>query len=338
MDTRNKVLALLETSTPVSGAEIGRKLEVSRQAVNRILKELVMNGKVQKSGRTRGALYSLSEDGPKCTSIKRRYVLSGLQEDAVFEELTLLLPLKKEMTSKAWSILQYAFTEMLNNAIDHSRSAYCDVFMELGTYNVSFRIRDFGRGLFHSIQDSLSLDDEYTALIELTKGKRTSMPERHSGEGIFFTSKAADRMEFSSHQIRLVFDNEKNDVFASRIPYVKGTDVYLQLKLQSGKSLQEIFSEYAPEEYDFQFKRSRFYIRLFQEEYISRSEARRLYAGLDDFSEIILDFNGVKTIGQGFADEIFRVFKQKNPEIAIKTENANPVIQAMITHVDNGIK
>ena len=73
--------------------------------------------------------------------------------------------------------------------------------------------------------------------------------------------------------------------------------------------------------------------KLFLENYVSRSEARRLLYGLDKFKEINLDFQGVKFIGQGFADEIFRVFSRKHPEIIIKTRNVNDVIQQMIIHV-----
>jgi hypothetical protein len=38
-------------------------------------------------------------------------------------------------------------------------------------------------------------------------------------------------------------------------------------------------------------------------------------------------------IGQGFTDEIFRVFQNKHPDIIIKTENVIPTVQQMIRHV-----
>jgi hypothetical protein len=44
------------------------------------------------------------------------------------------------------------------------------------------------------------------------------------------------------------------------------------------------------------------------ESLMSRSQARRLMNRFDRFSEVVLDFTGVNFIGQGFADEIFRVF------------------------------
>ncbi|MEK7515598.1 MAG: DUF4325 domain-containing protein, partial [Patescibacteria group bacterium] len=47
-----------------------------------------------------------------------------------------------------------------------------------------------------------------------------------------------------------------------------------------------------------------------------------------------LDFGRVPTIGQAFADEIFRVFRLKYPQIRIQTVNANEAVKFMIDRVD----
>ncbi len=76
-------------------------------------------------------------------------------------------------------------------------------------------------------------------------------------------------------------------------------------------------------------------IKLLKTDYISRSEAKRLLVNLDKFREVELDFKSVKQLGQGFADEVFRIFVEKNPQLIINTSNTNPAIQAMINHVSN---
>ena len=63
---------------------------------------------------------------------------------------------------------------------------------------------------------------------------------------------------------------------------------------------------------------------------MSRSQARRLILGLDKFKIIVLDFNKVKTIGQSFADEIFRVFQNNHPDITIETINCCKAVEFMI--------
>jgi len=63
---------------------------------------------------------------------------------------------------------------------------------------------------------------------------------------------------------------------------------------------------------------------------ISRSQAKRLLARLDRFKTVLFDFKAVETIGQAFADEIFRVFAQGHPNIEIIPINATPEIQQTV--------
>jgi len=71
--------------------------------------------------------------------------------------------------------------------------------------------------------------------------------------------------------------------------------------------------------------------------FVSRSQARRLLSGFNRFTNIILDFDGVRSIQQGFADEIFRVFLSDHPHITIDYINTNEQIENMIKHVKNNI-
>jgi len=68
--------------------------------------------------------------------------------------------------------------------------------------------------------------------------------------------------------------------------------------------------------------------------YISRSEARRLLVNLDRFQQIELVFAGVESIGQGFADEVFRVFPGHHRGTVMEPVNAKPAVAAMIRHVE----
>ena len=246
--------------------------------------------------------------------------------------------LTRTISPKANDIARYAFTEMLNNAIDHSQSEKCLVEVIVDEFNFQFRIRDYGMGIFFSIYDKYNLPDENSAVGELIKGKTTTMSEKHTGEGIFFTSKVADEMFFRSHQVKLLFDNLKKDIFIEEKKNIRGTEVFFSVKKRTRKKLEDIFSIFAPEEFDYKFEKTRAMVKLFQREYISRSEARRLHHGLDKFKVIVLDFKGVNTIGQGFADELFRVFMQNYPEITLEIVHLKPSLQTIINHVvDNEI-
>jgi len=332
MDQKEKILTYLKERKTATGKELAALLGISRQALNKHVKELIRKSLISKIGNTKNALYTYEHRQAKTFSLKKEYLLSNLEEDKVFYELSLMSNLNRLVNERAYHIIEYAFTEILNNAIEHSESQQCTVEWRLDHYDFQFVIRDFGIGIFYSIYRKLNFDSENTAVGELIKGKTTTMQEKHTGEGIFFTSKAADMMTIRSHKIKLIYDNKNNDIFLGEKRWIKGTEVRFSISKNTRKILADIFTAYAPEEFDFQFNRTRVVVKLFLDTYISRSEARRLLHGLDRFREIILDFKGVKVMGQGFADEIFRVFAQKHPEITIKTQNVSAVIAPMIAH------
>ena len=341
MDTQDKLLKYLKEKGSASGTELSDFLGISRQAVNRHIKKLVQIGQVIKEGTTKGTLYKIASPGKKIKLLKRfrkTYFLQGLEEHTVFKEVDLLLNLRKYLKNNVYHIIHYAFTEILNNAIEHSQSEKCFVEITLDQYRCSFEIRDYGIGIFYSIFTKFELPDENAAIGELIKGKTTTMQEKHTGEGVFFTSKAGDIVSFRSHKINLVFDNIRKDVYVEEKKFIKGTKVNFKISRHSKTTLDEIFEQYAPEEFEYKFEKTKVYVKLFQPEYISRSEARRLLSGLSKFKEVTLDFKGVKSIGQGFADEIFRVFKEEYPDIVIKIQNLSPSLKPMIEHVvDNKI-
>jgi hypothetical protein len=62
------------------------------------------------------------------------------------------------------------------------------------------------------------------------------------------------------------------------------------------------------------------------EHFVSRSEARRIAAGLEQFRDVILDFEGVREVGQGFVDELFRVWATEHPQIRVTPVNMNDAV------------
>ncbi|HXV68462.1 MAG TPA: STAS-like domain-containing protein [Nitrospira sp.] len=269
-------------------------------------------------------------------TLTRSLTTTGCNEDRVWDEVETRLQFKRVLRPNILAIMRYAFTEMLNNAIEHSQSAQCTIRVVVGAILVSFEIRDQGIGVFHSIASKLHLSDEETALVELLKGKTTTMPEAHTGEGIFFTSRVGDTFSLKSHRIQIEWSRVKQDVFVSQPRFTRGTSVQFSLQRSSRRTLEEVFGEFAPQEYDFQFQKTKVLVKLLQADYVSRSEARRLLANLEKFREIVLDFRDVRSVGQGFTDEVFRIFAERNPGIVLQPENASPAVMAMIQHVSRG--
>jgi len=330
--TREVIRQYIEERGSATGPELAEHLGVTRQAVSIHLRRLIDAGEIFKTGSTRAARYFPPQAAVPARRLKRDLMLANLDESVVYEDIAIALTLSR-LPDNTESIVHYAFTEMLNNAIDHSMADQCTIEVRLDTTRLAFTVRDSGIGVFHSIADKFELQDEHAAMIELIKGKVTTQPEAHSGEGIFFVSKAADRFALRSHRLQIEWDRDRDDVFVSEPRFLKGTLVEFQIRIDSRTRLEKVFAEFAPEEYDYQFQKTRVLVKLLQREYVSRSEAKRLLHNLDKFSEIELDMRDVVSVGQGFADEIFRVFASTHPKILIRPINAGAALKAMIRHV-----
>lgn len=256
--------------------------------------------------------------------------LAGLAEDAVWHELLATLPI---LGDEARRIAAYAFTEMLNNAIDHSQGTSVRVRVWDDGDALSFEIADDGVGVFAHVQRSFALPDLFASVAELTKGKRTSAADQHSGEGIFFTSKAVDDFQLSSNGVLWRVDNVVEDQAVGESSVTKGTVVQFTVQSKISRSLSDVFRAFSREH---EFNRSQPVIKLFEigTEFVSRSEAKRLLEGMDSFEEITLDFRDVALVGQGFVDEVFRVWAKAHPDILLHPINMNEAVEFM---VDRGL-
>lgn len=51
---------------------------------------------------------------------------------------------------------------------------------------------------------------------------------------------------------------------------------------------------------------------------------------LSEFREVVLDFHGVEGVGQGFADEVFRVWSLEHPRTTLVPVGMNDVVAFMV--------
>ena len=255
------------------------------------------------------------------------YPLDDLKEDFVYKELK--KDLKLDMSCGAAEILPYAFTEMLNNAIEHSEGTVAKIRFWRNSDYWAFDIVDDGVGVFHKISSTFHLASPIESIGELTKGKRTTAAQRHSGEGIFFTSKVVDRFELASDGLEWEVDNSISDFTIIHKEIDRGTRVYCQIAINTQRRVEDTFKAFS---IDHDFVRTRPTVKLFEygTTFVSRSEAKRIFAGLERFQEIELDFQKVESVGQGFVDEVFRVWVSHHPEKKIIPINMNSSVEFMV--------
>ena len=182
------------------------------------------------------------------------------------------------------------------------------------------------------------------AILELAKGKFTTDPNNHTGEGIFFSSKAADTFCIFSDELMFTAGNDvdeilyENDLTKQLVP--KGTIVLIGVLQNTETQIDDIFHYYTEYPEDYGFNKTTVPVKLLEygEDspiFVSRSQAKRLLSGFDKFNSITLDFEGVEAIRQGFADELFRIFPQNHPQCTLTAINCNKQITSMIKHVQN---
>lgn len=304
------------------------KFDITRQAVNKHLKRLVDEGALAQDGNTRTRVYSLRA----LETWDRSYdVESKLQEDVVWRND--IAPFLEHMPENVFDIWHYGFTEMFNNVIDHSDGSSVDIVVEKTATYTEMAVIDNGIGIFKKIQNNLGLLDERHAVLELAKGKLTTDPDNHTGEGIFFTSRMFDEFQILSGGVYFSHDyGDQLDWILERTRFNSGTGVWMKISNHTARTLRKVFDQYTAKD-DFGFTKTVVPVRLAQygdDKLVSRSQAKRLLARVDRFKIVIFDFEGVETIGQAFADEIFRVFVSKNAHIKVSFIKARSAVKRMI--------
>jgi anti-sigma regulatory factor (Ser/Thr protein kinase) len=337
-EIRDFILRNIPTHAGDIGTVAGTHFGLSRTAINRYLTRLRGDGLISAEGRTNARTYSLLNYSQHINEIE---LTSTTAEHQVWREQ--IAPFIVNMPDNITNICHHGFTEIFNNVIDHSDSKTAFISYSQNYVRIEMLISDRGVGIFDKIQKKFNYDDPRTALLELSKGKLTTDAKRHSGEGIFFTSKMFNRFTILSGHLGYSSQKEDDwgwlieteDLFEAQV----GTCVRMQIATDATWSIGDIFKKYEGDAIDENvrpFTKTHVPIKLAKygnEQLISRSQAKRLLSRFDRFSEILLDFQGVLEIGQAFADEIFRVFTQEHPHIRLITLGTTPEIDNMIARV-----
>ncbi|TKJ30025.1 MAG: ArsR family transcriptional regulator [Chloroflexi bacterium B3_Chlor] len=330
-DIRSFILQNVDDHAKDITAFTAESFGISRPAVLRHVRNLIDDGLLLVHGKTRDRHYALKTLAELELQLE---ITPDLAEDTIWRQR--IRPLLEGVPANVLTICEYGFTEMLSNVVDHSEGDTAIVTMTRSAARMRIAVLDDGIGIFRKIQTELGLDDQRHAILELSKGKLTTDPQQHTGEGIFFTSRAFDHFQILSGDLFFAHDTLGDDWLLETEDTGPGTYVILKIDPRSDRRLQEVFDRYAAEADDFGFTRTRVpvtLVRYGQENLVSRSQAKRLLARFERFREVILDFKGVDTIGQAFADEIFRVYPQKHPEVHLVPLNVKEQVANMIGRV-----
>jgi hypothetical protein len=111
-----------------------------------------------------------------------------------------------------------------------------------------------------------------------------------------------------------------------------GTLVRMVLHNHTARTLKRVFDRFTSDD-DYGFTKTVVPVKpmRYGDDNPSRSQAKRLLARFDRFKVVVLDFSGVASVGQAFADEVFRVFGIRHPEVDVVSIHASSEVKRMIS-------
>lgn len=237
------------------------------------------------------------------------------------------------------NICYHGFTEILNNAIDHSGGwhAMCSAEYDETNRILTLGIIDNGQGAFEKVKSHFKLPNLEEVAFRLSVGglEMTTDQRTHSGQGIFFTSRAFDEFELIANRWVFWRSGEFVDFRDLKAGTHWGTTVIMRVNIDTPRTIKEIFDMYSipTAEDEYPFSKTHLHLTLAKLAglgFISRSEAKRVLSNLGDFKFVVVDFRGVDWIGQAFSDEMFRVFRNARPDVELIPINAVGPVQKMI--------
>lgn len=272
----------------------------------------------------------------KLVNQEYKYVLSrgnGDLDSDTYAYSHILSKYIKDLPSNVKEIWGYAFSEMINNVMDHSQAEYVNLIIRQNYLNTTVYIADDGIGIFEKIKEHFHFESLDDAISELFKGKLTTDSHNHSGEGIFFSSRLMD--EFFIVSSGKIFTHNKYDnsmIFDVIDTDIKGTCVIMSLSNYSHKKSIEVFDLYSNE--DGGFDKTKIPLKnIFDTSPVSRSQAKRICNRLEKFREVVIDFQDIEWMGQGFAHQLFIIFAKEHPETTLLPVNMNEDVTKMYNHV-----
>lgn len=321
------ILGNVEASPDNIAFLVADKFGISRQMAHKYVVKEVKSNRLIKVGKTSSTRYFLA--GGKHIEFLLK-IEPGLGEDVAWTKY--VKPVLINFPSNIYQICHHGFTEMFNNAIDHSEGKFIHTTVDIEENSIVIKIVDDGIGIFEKIKKALKLETYREALLHLSKGKFTTDPKNHTGQGIFFTSRMCDEFDLLSNGLIYSFENDEW-LFSKEkeVEINKGTFVKMVVSLNSKKTPKEVFDKFTNEEMGFD--KSIVAVALSNDPndpHVSRSQAKRLLMGLEKFKTVILDFKNVQSVGQAFVDEVFRVYQNEHPHIKIIWANANAEVESMI--------
>ncbi len=299
----------------------------SRRACLAALRRLVDARWLSRSGTAQKPVY-----GPGALrQVARSYTLFGLQEDIPWQRD--FAP-HFDLPPHVARMIQHGFTELVNNAADHSGGSSVTVSLRQTPSHAQLLVSDDGCGVFDKICQAFDIADAQHAMLELSKGRLTSQPDAHTGRGLFFSAQLADVFDIHANNTAFQRRAWESSGWKKGKPLPRqGSSIYMAIALDTKRSLDQVLEAWSTDGTGIEFDQTIIHLHLLAgpgQPLDSRAQARRVAARLGSFQRAEVSFEGVADVGHAFTDELFRVFARANAKLELTPTHMTPRIAALV--------
>jgi len=313
---KNKILKFIKERKSVTGTTLRKHFGVSRQAINIHIQRLVDAGKILQLGSKSGTVYVDAEGKEiiEVAKLRRYYENDGnLNANDIFDYYKKVLLFEKTLNENAYKIVKYAFISSLDKAIHRSQAK--KIFIYIGIYkdNITFIVRDFGIGIFPSIQKTIDVTNEYQALGAFLKGDIKGMGKK----GLTILSKLGDNVQIKSQRANATFDNINNNVIIKNIVSKKGTHIEFTIDRETNRRLDKYIDGIKWKEPDVIIN----VFRIGKKAILSKSSFSEYLEGFYKLDKLTFDFNNKIEMPKKMIEVILDFFSKKYKTQNIQTIN-----------------
>jgi len=318
-ERREATRALLAASVEgLRSGEVAERLKVSRQAAYAHLNSLVRAGLAERVGRGRGTRYRLvtpsSTPQPAGTQLVRQHFT---QEDPLDVDEVLSAEPFGSMSDAAAALFAGALSRMERMA--RAREPRAELWLEVRALGglVDLLLSDSGEGAFAHERRERGLVNEDDARLALSRAADDS--------DWSWLQRAADMFSIESGELSLRVDNLRSDISLGRLAEARtGSRVSFAADPLRPMRVEALEQRLGREAHAL--------VRLFEhgEAFPSREEARQLMAGLEACERVVLDFGGVREVGEAFAREIFASWARAHPSVRVECIRMHDSVAAAI--------
>ena len=215
------------------------RLGISRRSALALLNKLVTAQWLAREGKSRHWSFVPGS----LRQVVHRYALAGLQED---------LPWQRDfaphfsLPPTVARMARHALSELLNNVLEHSGGQHVAVSLRTTILHLQLLVSDDGCGVFEHVQQSFGISDPTMAMLELSKGKLTSAPDRHGGHGLFFTSRLADVFDVhANHRAFQCRGWDHHSWHPTKAVARDGTSIYIAINLDTPRTLDQVLQAHS---------------------------------------------------------------------------------------------